>query len=65
MTNGDVSHLSKIKLLTVTTVAVLDLFSLLDFSCFHFTLFLCLVCLFKLLFLYQWGLIPRMGKTHR
>jgi hypothetical protein len=52
MTDGDVSHLSKIKLPTVTTVVVLVFFSLLDFSCFHFTLFLRLVCLFKLLFLY-------------
>jgi hypothetical protein len=64
MTDGDVSHLSKIKFLTFRTVAVLDLLSLWIFSSFQFTLFLHLVCLFRLLFLYQEGLIPRMGQTH-
>jgi hypothetical protein len=64
-----VSHSSKIKLPTFRTVVVLDLFSLWFSFCFPFTLFLYyvlrLVCLFRSLFLYQWGLIPRMGKTHR
>jgi hypothetical protein len=30
-----------------------------------FHVILRLVCLFRLLFFYQWGLVPRMGKTHR
>jgi hypothetical protein len=65
--DGDVSHSSEIKLPMFRTVTVLDLFSLWVSPCFPFTLFLYyvlrLVCLFRLLFLYQWGLIPPMGKT--
>jgi hypothetical protein len=64
MMDGDVSHSSEIKLPTFRTVVVPGLFSL-WFSSFPFTLFqyyvLRLVCLFRLLFLYQWGLIPRVS----
>jgi hypothetical protein len=61
-----VSHWSKIKLPTFRTVVVVDLLSLSSWfsSRFPFTLFqyyvLRLGCLFRWLFLYQWGLIPRM-----
>jgi hypothetical protein len=63
MTDGDVSHSSEIKLLSWGTGVGLDLFSR------WFSFLLCLLVLrlvlFRLLFPYQWGLIPRMGKTHR
>jgi hypothetical protein len=52
MTDGDGSHLSKIKLPTVRTVAVLDLFSLLDSSLLHFTLFLRLAGFYFFIFIF-------------
>jgi hypothetical protein len=63
MTDGDVSHSSEKRLDTYIKRVGLDLFSLRA----AFLLFSLSVCLLSVrcLFPYQWGLIPRMGKTHR
>jgi hypothetical protein len=63
MTDGDASHSSERRLDTFTKGVGLDLFSL-WFSFLLCSLILRLL-LFKCLFPYQWGLIPRMGKTRR
>jgi hypothetical protein len=63
MTDDDVSHSSDIRLLSWRTGVSLDLFSR-WFSVLLYLLVLHLV-LFRFLFPYQWGLIPRMGKAHR
>jgi hypothetical protein len=63
MTDGDVSHSSEKRLDTYTREAGLKLFSpRVEFLLF--SLSLCLLSL-RCLFPYQWGLIPRMGKTRR
>jgi hypothetical protein len=63
MTDGDVSHSSEKRLDTYMKGVGLDLFSL-RAAFLLFSLFLCLLSV-RCLFPYQWGLIPRMGKTHR
>jgi hypothetical protein len=63
MTDGDGSHSSEMRLDTCTKGGGLDLFSL-GFAFLLCSLVLCLLS-FRCLFPYQWGLIPRMGKTHR
>jgi hypothetical protein len=63
MTDGDVSHSSEKRLDTYTKGVGLDLSSLRGVFLL-FLLFLYLLSV-RCLFPYQWGLIPRMGKTHR
>jgi hypothetical protein len=61
-TDGDVSHSCEIRLLSWRTGVGLDVFSL--WISFLLCLLVLRLVLFRFLFPYQWGLIPRMGNTH-
>jgi hypothetical protein len=69
MTDGDGSHSSERRLDTRLKGLGLNLFSLLFYFIFYLFYFSCSLALclhlFSCLFSYQWGLIPRMGKTRR
>jgi hypothetical protein len=68
MMNGDVSHSSEFKLFALGAdvvggvVCISISFSLLFFFSSYFTV---MFTGFVFIVLNQWGLIPRMGKTHR
>jgi hypothetical protein len=68
MMDGDERHLTKSELFMEEQVFDLnDVLSLCDFSFFSRLHLYCVLYLFltRFFFPYQWGLIPRMGKTRR